>query len=209
MLLLWLTLKSTDTELRKYVLLSQQSAVRYWVRSREGLLRNCVKNSWKQNQYWTKWSVSSLVLPLDGSGRRQRAVKNIFLNVIWSFSNIENDKRTEDRIQSEERICTQSDFWLWLHGIMLLRKTDWSGLVRSFPIITVSLYFILLFVALLTAEEQNQDWKKFEYSHLSNNRGGGGRVAKSINVEVGINVEEEVFWKKKQYIVHRCNERRV
>ena len=98
MLLLWLTLKSTDTELRKYVLLSQQSAVRYWVRSREGLLRNCVKNSWKQNQYWTKWSVSSLVLPLDGSGRRQRAVKNIFLNVIWSFSNIENDKRTEDRI---------------------------------------------------------------------------------------------------------------
>ena len=133
--------------------------------------------------------------------------KNIFLNLIWIFSNIENDKRTEDRIQSEERICTQRDFWLWLYGIMLLRKTDWSGLVRSFPIIMVCLYFI--FVALLTAEEQNQDWNKFGYSHLSNNRGGGGRVAKSINLEVGINVEGEIFWKKTTYIVHRCNERRV
>ena len=44
------------------------------------------------------------------------------------------------------------------------------------------------------------------YSHLSNNRGGwnkrGGRakVAKSINVEVGI------FWKK---LVHKCNKRGV
>ena len=127
----------------------------------------------------TKWSIWSCCW-MAGSGSVQSCFKpkNIFLNVIWSFSNIENDKRTEDRIQSEERICTQSDFWLWLHGIMLLRKTDWSGLVRSFPIIMVSLYFILLFVALLTAEEQNQDWKKFGYSHLSINRGGCRRVAK-------------------------------
>jgi hypothetical protein len=46
------------------------------------------------------------------------------------------------------------------------------------------------------------------YSHLSNNhgdwnkRGGGAKVAKSINVEVGINVEGGIFWKK---IVHKCN----
>ena len=40
------------------------------------------------------------------------------------------------------------------------------------------------------------------YSHLSNNpggwtkRGGGAKVAKSLNVEVGINVEGGIFWKK-------------
>ena len=45
-----------------------------------------------------------------------------------------------------------------------------------------------------------------EYSHLSNNRGGwnkrggGAKVAKSINVEGGI------FWKK---LVHKCNKRGV
>ena len=44
------------------------------------------------------------------------------------------------------------------------------------------------------------------YSHLSNNRGGwnkrggGAKVAKSINVEGGI------FWKK---LVHKCNKRGV
>ena len=46
------------------------------------------------------------------------------------------------------------------------------------------------------------------YSHLSNSRGGwnkrrgGAKVAKSINVEVGINVEGGIFWKK---LVHKCN----
>ena len=50
------------------------------------------------------------------------------------------------------------------------------------------------------------------YSHLSNNRGGwnkrGGsaKVAKSINMEVGINVEGEIFWKK---LVHNSNKRGV
>ena len=40
------------------------------------------------------------------------------------------------------------------------------------------------------------------YSHLSNNRGGwnkrggGAKVAKSLIVEVGINVEGGIFWKK-------------
>ena len=43
---------------------------------------------------------------------------------------------------------------------------------------------------------------ELSYSHLSNNRGGwnkrGGRakVAKSIKMEVGINVEGVFFWKK-------------
>jgi hypothetical protein len=46
------------------------------------------------------------------------------------------------------------------------------------------------------------------YSHLSNNRGGwnkrggGAKVAKSINVEVGISVEGGIFWKK---LIHKCN----
>jgi hypothetical protein len=31
-------------------------------------------------------------------------------------------------------------------------------------------------------------------------------VAKSINVEVGINVEGEIFWEK---LVHNCNKREV
>ena len=38
------------------------------------------------------------------------------------------------------------------------------------------------------------------YSHLSNKRGGGAKVAKSINMEGG------VFWKK---LVHNCNKRGV
>ena len=42
---------------------------------------------------------------------------------------------------------------------------------------------------------------KSTYSHLSNSRGGwnkrrgGAKVAKSINVEVGINMERVIFWK--------------
>ena len=40
------------------------------------------------------------------------------------------------------------------------------------------------------------------YSHLFNKcggwnkRGGGAKVAKSLNVEVGINMEGGIFWKK-------------
>ena len=40
------------------------------------------------------------------------------------------------------------------------------------------------------------------YSHLSNNLGGGAKVAKSINMEVVINVDGGIFWKK---LVHKCN----
>ena len=45
-------------------------------------------------------------------------------------------------------------------------------------------------------------------SHLSNSRGGwnkrgvGAKVAKSINVEVGINLEGRIVWKK---LVNNCN----
>ena len=46
------------------------------------------------------------------------------------------------------------------------------------------------------------------YSHLSNKRGGwnkrggGAKFAKSINVEVGINVKCEILWKK---LMHNSN----
>ena len=45
-----------------------------------------------------------------------------------------------------------------------------------------------------------------KYSHLFNKRGGGAKVAKSLNVEVGINVEGGIFWKK---LVHNSNKRGV
>ena len=44
------------------------------------------------------------------------------------------------------------------------------------------------------------------YSHLFNKRGGGAKVAKSLNVELGINVEGGIFWKK---LVHNSNKRGV
>ena len=44
------------------------------------------------------------------------------------------------------------------------------------------------------------------YSHLSNKRGGSAKVAKLINVEIGINVEGGIFWGK---LVHKCNKRGV
>ena len=44
------------------------------------------------------------------------------------------------------------------------------------------------------------------YSHLFNKRGGGAKVAKSLNVEVGINVEGGIFWKK---LVYKYNKRGV
>ena len=53
---------------------------------------------------------------------------------------------------------------------------------------------------------------RLTYSHLSNSqggwnkRGGGAKFAKSINVEVGINVEGGIFWKK---LVYNCNKRGV
>ena len=46
------------------------------------------------------------------------------------------------------------------------------------------------------------------YSHLSYNQGGwnkrrwGAKNEKSINVEVGINMEGGIFWKK---LAHKCN----
>ena len=39
-----------------------------------------------------------------------------------------------------------------------------------------------------------------------NKRGRGAKVAKSINVEVGINVEGGIFWKK---LVYKCNKQGV
>ena len=48
--------------------------------------------------------------------------------------------------------------------------------------------------------------------HLFNKRvgwnkcGGGAKVAKSLNVEVGINLEGGIFWKK---LVHNSNKRGV
>ena len=56
-----------------------------------------------------------------------------------------------------------------------------------------------------------KSWSK-AYSHLFNKRGawnkggGGAKVAKSLNVEVGINVEGVIFWKK---LVHNSNNRGV
>ena len=44
------------------------------------------------------------------------------------------------------------------------------------------------------------------YSHLSNKRGGGAKFAKSLNVEVGINVEGGILWKK---LMHNSNKRGV
>ena len=50
------------------------------------------------------------------------------------------------------------------------------------------------------------------YSHHFNRRGGwnkcggGAKVAKSLNVEVGINLEGGIFWKK---LVHNTNKRGV
>ena len=43
------------------------------------------------------------------------------------------------------------------------------------------------------------------YSHLSYKRGGGAKVAKSLNVEVRINAEGGLFWKK---LVHNSNNKR-
>ena len=48
--------------------------------------------------------------------------------------------------------------------------------------------------------------KSITYSHLFNKRGGGAKVAKSLNVEVGINVEGGIFWEK---LVHSSNKRGV
>ena len=50
------------------------------------------------------------------------------------------------------------------------------------------------------------------YSHLSNRRGGwnkrggGANVPELINEEVGINVEDGIFWEK---LVHKSNKRGV
>ena len=64
--------------------------------------------------------------------------------------------------------------------------------------------------------KRNQCWaslKPFrQYSRLfnkrrgQNKRGGGAKFAKSLNVEVGINVEGGIFWKK---LVHKSNKRGV
>ena len=55
--------------------------------------------------------------------------------------------------------------------------------------------------------------RSFVYSHLFNSRGGcnkcggGAKFPELINKEVGINVEEGIFWRKK--LVHKCNKRGV
>ena len=52
--------------------------------------------------------------------------------------------------------------------------------IRPFETLSVCLFFFFSKKALM-------------YSHLSNNRGGGAKVAKLINVEVGISVEGGIF----------------
>ena len=47
---------------------------------------------------------------------------------------------------------------------------------------------------------------QYRYSHLFNKRGGGEKIAKSLNVEVGRNVEGGILWKK---IRHKSNKRGV
>ena len=59
---------------------------------------------------------------------------------------------------------------------------------------------------------QEHQTTQLDYSHLFNKcggwnkRGGGAKVAKSLNVVVGINVEGGIFWKK---LVHNSNKRGV
>ena len=54
--------------------------------------------------------------------------------------------------------------------------------------------------------------RNYSYSHLSKNcwgwnkSGVRAKAAKSINVDIGINVEVGIFWKK---LVHRCNKHGV
>ena len=54
--------------------------------------------------------------------------------------------------------------------------------------------------------------RSFKYSHLFNKSGGlnkregGAKVPKSLNMEVGINVEGGIFWEK---LVHKSNKRGV
>ena len=43
-------------------------------------------------------------------------------------------------------------------------------------------------------------------SHLSNKHGGGAKFAKSLNVEVEINVEGGILWKR---LMHNSNKRGV
>ena len=58
-----------------------------------------------------------------------------------------------------------------------------------------------------------QNIYEIAYSHLFNKRGGwnkregGAKLAKSLNVEVGINVEGGSFWKK--LVLHNSNKRGV
>ena len=59
---------------------------------------------------------------------------------------------------------------------------------------------------------QSCDLMHSTYSHLFNKRGawnkqrGVAKFAKSLNMEVGINVEDGIFWKK---LVHNSNKRGV
>ena len=62
------------------------------------------------------------------------------------------------------------------------------------------------------AKRNRFPYLKIMYSHLFNKRegwnkrGGGAKFAKSLNVQVGINVEGGIFWKK---LVHKSNKRGV
>ena len=77
-----------------------------------------------------------------------------------------------------------------------------NSILHNSPVQFFSLYFSLPimhsgnFVPKYSKQKINCD-----YSHLPNNRGGwnkhggGAKAAKSINVEVGINVVGGIFWK--------------
>ena len=58
----------------------------------------------------------------------------------------------------------------------------------------------------------SQNLNLSQYSHLPikrggwNKHGGGAKIAKLLNMEVGINVEGGVFWKK---LVHNSNKQGV
>ena len=76
-----------------------------------------------------------------------------------------------------------------------------SFVAKIFMRLHLNLYTAYISQYFLSRVKKKSEWKAF-YSHLSNKRGGwnkhggGAKFAKSLNVEVGINVEGGIFWKK-------------
>ena len=128
--------------------------------------------------------------------------------LILALASSQRPSVTDETIEEIEDY--EEDLWKLFHPL-----SDLTNIVVNFYnkwpflLLNVEKYFTKFkLLHLFYGRQCRREWKGYEYSHLSNSKGGwnkhGGdaKVPELLNKIVGINMEGGIFWKK---LIHNCN----